>query len=136
MTLGAGGGADVWARSAFRLRGSLVPCNGRAIYLRDRQGCRNFTRSKGWERSPTWRQRRASERAARRLETSKSVTMGHIPVARLLWKPQRPQANKKLRPYNGFTACTQRLFPLGVHLARQPEFVAHSPHSSGITPTG
>jgi hypothetical protein len=47
-----------------------------------------------------------------------------------------PQANKKPRPYNGFTACTQRLFPLGVHLSRQPEFVAHSPHSSGITPTG
>ena len=37
----------VWARSAFRLRGSLGPRNGRAIYLRDRQGCRNFTRSKG-----------------------------------------------------------------------------------------
>ena len=44
-------GADVWARSAFRLRGSLAPRNGRAIYLRDRQGCRNFTRSKGgWDR--------------------------------------------------------------------------------------
>src|ERR1700738_5626742 len=39
------------------------------------------------------------------------------------------------RPYNGFTACTQRLFPLGVHLARQPEFVGHSPHSPGSTPT-
>ena len=25
----------------------MVPRNGRAIYLRDRQGCRNFTRSKG-----------------------------------------------------------------------------------------
>jgi hypothetical protein len=32
-------------------------------------------------------------------------------------------------------SITQRLFPLGAHLARQPEFVAHSPHSSGITPT-
>ena len=40
------------ARSAFRLKGSSVPRNGRAIYLRDRQGCRTSPgrRSLGQER--------------------------------------------------------------------------------------
>ena len=53
MTLAAEEGQTSGRVSAFRLRGSLVPRNGRAIYLRDRQGCRNFTRSKGdWDRSP------------------------------------------------------------------------------------
>ena len=72
-------GADVWARSAFRLRGSLVPPNGRAIYLRDRQGCRKLHPVKG--RLGQVSDLEAKARAKGLLggrRPSKSVTMGHI----------------------------------------------------------
>ena len=65
-------------------RGVISPPQRPTIYVRDRHGSRNFTRSKGGGTGLRPGGKGApSERAARRQETSKSVTMGHIPVARL-----------------------------------------------------
>src|ERR1700738_1433276 len=44
--------------------------------------------------------------------------------------------SQKLRRYHSFTPYAHGLRQLGARLARHREFVAHSPHSSGITPTG
>ena len=77
------GQTAVCARSVFRLRGSLVPRNGRAIYLRAiGKDAETSPGRRGWDRSPTWRQRRERKgcSAAGDLQVGDD---GTHPVARL-----------------------------------------------------